>query len=121
MMSTLLFSSIFVSSLQIFDLYPCRFCFFILPNYSLAHIQSFKTNNGQGNIFGFSDLNNRNSFFLLIQQFPTLLNLQSFPPCQSQSPLLTDFTPPLPHPLSNSGLKMVCNVNIVYRNLKSEY
>ncbi len=39
-------------------------------------------------------------------------SLQSFPPCYSQLPLLTD--------LSKSGLKLVCNVNIVYGNLKSE-
>ncbi len=45
-------------------------------------------------------------------------SLKSFPPCYSQSPLLTDFTP---HPpLSKSGLKLVCNINIVYRNLMSE-
>jgi hypothetical protein len=38
-----------------------------------------------------------------------------------QSPLLTDFTPlPPPPPPSKSDLKMVCNVNIVYGNLKSE-
>ncbi len=43
-------------------------------------------------------------------------NLKSFPPCYSQSPLLTDFTPPPP----KNGLKLVCNVNIVYGNLKSE-
>jgi hypothetical protein len=35
-------------------------------------------------------------------------SLTSFPPCYSQSPLLTDFTPP-PF-LSKSGLKLVCNV-----------
>ncbi len=40
------------------------------------------------------------------------------PPCYSQSPLLTDFTPP--SPLSKSALKLVCNVNIVYENHKSE-
>jgi hypothetical protein len=45
--------------------------------------------------------------------------LKSFPPCYLQSPLLTDFTP-LP-PLSKSGLKLVCNVNNVYGNLKSEH
>jgi hypothetical protein len=28
--------------------------------------------------------------------------------------------PPPPPALSNSGLKLVCNVNIVYGNLKSE-
>ena len=39
-------------------------------------------------------------------------SLKSFPPCYSQSPLLTDFTPP--------EKKVVCNVNIVYGNLKSE-
>ncbi len=43
----------------------------------------------------------------------------SFPPCYSQSPLLTDFTPP-PPPLNKSGLKLVYNVNFVYGNLKSE-
>jgi hypothetical protein len=45
-------------------------------------------------------------------------SFHSFPPWYSQSPLLTDFTPP--HPLSKSGLKLVCNVNIVHRNLKFE-
>ncbi len=35
----------------------------------------------------------------------------------SQSPLQTDFTPPPP---SKSGLKLVCNVIIVYGNLQSE-
>jgi hypothetical protein len=39
-------------------------------------------------------------------------SLESFPPCDSQSPLLTDFTPPTP--LSKSGFKLVCNVNIDY-------
>ncbi len=34
-----------------------------------------------------------------------------------QSPLLADFTSPPP---SKSGLKLVCNVNIVYGNPKSE-
>ncbi len=38
-------------------------------------------------------------------------SLQSFSPCYSHSPLITDFTPP--PPLSKSGLKLVCNVNIV--------
>ncbi len=38
----------------------------------------------------------------------------------SQSPLLTDFIPPSPPPPSKSGLKLVCNVNIVYGNLMSE-
>ncbi len=33
--------------------------------------------------------------------------------------LLIHFTPP-PPPLSKSGLKLVCNVNFVYGNLKSE-
>ncbi len=46
-------------------------------------------------------------------------NLTRFPPCYSQFPLLTDFTP-RPPPLSRSGLKLVCNVNIVYGNIKSE-
>ncbi len=44
-------------------------------------------------------------------------SLESFPPCYSQSPPLTDFTP-LPPPC-NSGLKFVWNINIVYGNLKS--
>ncbi len=44
---------------------------------------------------------------------------KSLPPCYLQSPQLTDFTPPPPPP-SKSGLKLVCNVNIVYGNLKSE-
>ncbi len=39
------------------------------------------------------------------------------PLCYSQSPLLTD-PPPPPH--EQSCLKLVCNVNIVYGNLKSE-
>ncbi len=42
---------------------------------------------------------------------------KSFPPCYSQSYLPTDFTPPA---LSKGSLKLVCNVNIVYGNLKSE-
>ncbi len=41
------------------------------------------------------------------------ISLKGFPLCYSQSPLL-------PLPLSKSGLKLVCNVNIVYGNLKSE-
>ncbi len=36
------------------------------------------------------------------------------------TPLLTDFIPPPPHPPSKSGLKLVCNVNIVLGNLKSD-
>jgi hypothetical protein len=44
---------------------------------------------------------------------------KSFPPCYSQLPLLTDFYSP-PPPLSKSALKLVCNVNIVYGNLKTE-
>ncbi len=39
----------------------------------------------------------------------------SIPHFDSQSLLLTDFTPP-----SKSGLKLVCNVNIVYGNIKYE-
>ncbi len=49
-------------------------------------------------------------------------SIQSFPPCYSQSPLLTNFytyPPPLP-PTPTSSLKLVCDVNIVYGNLKSE-
>jgi hypothetical protein len=38
----------------------------------------------------------------------------------SQSPILTDFSPLPPPPPSKSGLKLVCNVNIVFGNLKSE-
>jgi hypothetical protein len=45
-------------------------------------------------------------------------SLKSFTLCYSQSPLLTDIT--TPSFLSKSGLKLVCNVNIVYGNLKSE-
>jgi hypothetical protein len=48
-----------------------------------------------------------------------VISLKSFPPCCSQSPLLMYFTPPPPPP-SKSGLQLVCNVNIVYENLKSE-
>ncbi len=44
-------------------------------------------------------------------------SLKNFSPCYSQSPLLTDFTPP---PLIKSILKLVCNVNILYGDLKSE-
>ncbi len=47
-------------------------------------------------------------------------SLKSFPPCYSQSPLLTDFTPLPPPPPGKSGLKLVCEVNIVYPSLKSE-
>ncbi len=47
-------------------------------------------------------------------------SLRSFPPWYSQSPLLTDFTQPPPPPLSKRCLKLVCNVKIVYGNLKSE-
>ncbi len=42
------------------------------------------------------------------------------PPCYSQSPLLRDFTSPPPLPLSKSGLKLVCNVNIAHGHLKYE-
>jgi hypothetical protein len=38
-------------------------------------------------------------------------SLKSLPPC---------YFILFPLPLSNSGLKLVCNVNIVHRNLKSE-
>jgi hypothetical protein len=38
--------------------------------------------------------------------------LELIPPCYSQSPLLTDFTPPAP---DQSGLKLVCNVNVIIR------
>jgi hypothetical protein len=48
-------------------------------------------------------------------------SLKSFPPCYSQLPLLTDFTPlpTSPPHLRKSGLKLVCNVNIVHGNLNS--
>jgi hypothetical protein len=46
-------------------------------------------------------------------------SLKSFPPRYSQSPPLPDLPPSLPS-WSKSGLKLVCNVNIAYRNLKSE-
>ncbi len=46
-------------------------------------------------------------------------SLKSFPPCYSQSPLPTDFTP-LPHSLEQKWLKLVCNVNIVHGSLKAE-
>jgi hypothetical protein len=36
-----------------------------------------------------------------------VIGTKNFPPCYSQSPLLTD-----PPALSKSGLKLVCNVNI---------
>ncbi len=39
-------------------------------------------------------------------------NFNSYPPCYSQSPLLTDLTPP--PLLSKNGMKLVCNVNIAY-------
>ncbi len=46
-------------------------------------------------------------------------SLKRFPSCYSPSSLLTDFPPPPPPtPFSQSGLKLVCNVNIVYGNLK---
>ncbi len=44
-------------------------------------------------------------------------SLTSFLLCFSQSPLLTDFTPP---PLSKSRFKLGFNVNIVHGNNKSE-
>ncbi len=50
----------------------------------------------------------------------TWLGQKSFPFSYSQSTRLPDLPPPPPHPLSKSGLKLVCNVNIVYGNLKSE-
>jgi hypothetical protein len=42
-------------------------------------------------------------------------SLRSFPPCSSQSPLLTDFTA-----VSKSGLKLVRNVKTAYGSLRSE-
>ncbi len=45
-------------------------------------------------------------------------SLKSFPPCDSQSTLLSlHFYFPF---LSKNGLKLVCNLNIAYGNLKSE-
>ncbi len=38
----------------------------------------------------------------------------------TSSPQLTDFTPPPPEQKCFDGLKLVCNVNIVYGNLRSE-
>jgi hypothetical protein len=43
-------------------------------------------------------------------------SFRSFPPCYLKSPLITDPPPPP----SKKGLKLVCNVNFLYRNLKSE-
>jgi hypothetical protein len=57
-------------------------------------------------------------FLLAIQQSPLPKVLRVFLLAIQQSPLLTDFTPP--NSLSKSDLKLVCNVNIVYGNLKSE-
>ncbi len=45
-------------------------------------------------------------------------SLKSFRLCYSQSPILTDFTTPLPWP--KSGLKLVCIVNIICGNVKSD-
>ncbi len=45
---------------------------------------------------------------------------KSFPPCCKQSPQLTDFTTLPPPLLSKSRLKLICDINIVYGNLKSE-
>ncbi len=54
-------------------------------------------------------------------------SLKSFPPCYSQSPLLTDLGGGragagggMVRLVSINGLKLVCNLNIVYGNLKSE-
>ncbi len=46
-------------------------------------------------------------------------SLKSFPSCYSQSPLANRFYSSSPPP-QKSGLKLVCSVNIVYGNLKSE-
>ncbi len=43
---------------------------------------------------------------------------KSNPPCYSHSHLPTDFIPP--PPMIINGLKLVCNLYIVYGNLKSE-
>ncbi len=59
-----------------------------------------------------------NSWMLLGQ------SLNIFPPCYSQSTLLTDFTlynpPHPPPPFSKISLTLVCNVNIANGNLKYE-
>ncbi len=47
-------------------------------------------------------------------------SLKSFPPYDSQSTLLTEFALILPLPWAKIGLKLVCNENIAYGNLKSE-
>ncbi len=47
-------------------------------------------------------------------------SLESFPPRHSRSPLPAGFTTPPPPLLSKSSLKLICNVNIVSRNLKPE-
>jgi hypothetical protein len=61
-----------------------------------------------------SILHSRNIFFNNVYS-----NCLDFlPPCYSHSPILTNFTA-FP-PLSKSCLKLVCNVNTVYGNLKSE-
>jgi hypothetical protein len=63
--------------------------------------------------------------FLSLEKSPSPTEIQTrgrilgrFLPCHSKSPILTVFTPP-PLP-SKSDLKLVCNVNIVYGNVKSE-
>jgi hypothetical protein len=47
-----------------------------------------------------------------------VLTLKKFPPCFSQSPLLTDFTP-ASHP-PQKWFATICNVNIVCGNFNSE-
>jgi hypothetical protein len=47
-----------------------------------------------------------------------VLTLKNFPPCFSQSPLLTDFTP-ASHP-PQKWFATICNVNIVCGNFNSE-
>ncbi len=50
-------------------------------------------------------------------------SLKSFPPCYCTGTSTNGFyppPPPHPPPPSKSGLKLICNVNIVYLNLRSE-
>ena len=70
-----------------------------------------------GIIFNKEDIPTGSLLFLLVSRGRILgrnwdKSLKSFLPCYSQSPLLTP-------PLSKSGLKLVCNVNIVHGNLTS--
>jgi hypothetical protein len=48
-----------------------------------------------------------------------LRQINTFRKVPSQVNVIIVYFPP-PHPSSKSGLKLVCNENIVYRNLKPE-